>query len=107
MVGGHWVFQEILHRYVAIDRRDAIRPVFEILSDLVEEVYTKGISVELEREEKIIARLTPAELSLTLTVEKLNEFLRSLPSLDDDAEAFARDICAIRTQFPAEKIPWD
>ena len=74
---------------------------------LVEEVYTKGISVELEREEIIIARLTPAELSRTLTVEKLNEFLRSLPPLDDDADAFARDISAIRAQFPAEKIPWD
>src|SRR5688572_30589515 len=29
------VFQEILHRYVAIKRRDAIQPAFDVLNDLV------------------------------------------------------------------------
>ena len=33
------VFQEILHRYVAINRRDAIGPAFDLLSALVDEVY--------------------------------------------------------------------
>ena len=33
------VFQEILHRYVAIARRDAIQPVFDALSALVDEVF--------------------------------------------------------------------
>ena len=32
------VFQEILHRYVAIDRRDAIKPSFTVLLNLVDEV---------------------------------------------------------------------
>jgi predicted nucleic acid-binding protein len=32
------VFQEILHRYVAIDRRDAIQPAFDALQQLVDEV---------------------------------------------------------------------
>jgi predicted nucleic acid-binding protein len=32
------VLQEILHRYVAIDRRDAIQPAFDALLGLVEEV---------------------------------------------------------------------
>lgn len=32
------VFQEILHRYVAIDRRDAIQPAFDVLSKLLDEV---------------------------------------------------------------------
>jgi predicted nucleic acid-binding protein len=32
------VFQEILHRYVAIDRRDAIQPAFEALLGVVDEV---------------------------------------------------------------------
>ena len=32
------VFQEILHRYIAIDRRDAIQPAFDVLSKLVDEV---------------------------------------------------------------------
>ncbi len=32
------VMQEILHRYVAIDRRDAIQPAFDVLSNVVDEV---------------------------------------------------------------------
>ena len=33
------VLQEILHRYVAIDRRDAIQPAFDALLGVVDEVY--------------------------------------------------------------------
>ncbi len=32
------VLQEILHRYVAIDRRDAIQPAFDVLLKVVDEV---------------------------------------------------------------------
>ena len=32
------VLQEILHRYVAIDRRDAIQPAFDALLNIVDEV---------------------------------------------------------------------
>lgn len=32
------VLQEILHRYVAIDRRDAIQPAFDALLNVVDEV---------------------------------------------------------------------
>jgi uncharacterized protein len=32
------VFQEMLHRYVAIDRRDAIEPAFETLGGVVDDV---------------------------------------------------------------------
>jgi uncharacterized protein len=33
------VFQEILHRYVAIGRRDAIQPAFDALNAVVDEVF--------------------------------------------------------------------
>jgi uncharacterized protein len=38
------VLQEILHRYVAIDRREAIQPAFDVLLGVVDEV----LPVELE-----------------------------------------------------------
>ena len=38
------VFQEVLHRYVAIDRRDAIDPAFDALLGIVDTV----LSIELE-----------------------------------------------------------
>ena len=34
------VLQEILHRYTAIDRRDAIQPAFDVLLEIVDEVYS-------------------------------------------------------------------
>lgn len=33
------VFQEILHRYVAIDRRDAIQPAFDSLLGVIDEIF--------------------------------------------------------------------
>lgn len=33
------VFQEILHRYVSIERRDAIQPAFDVLLGMVDEVF--------------------------------------------------------------------
>lgn len=33
------VLQEILHRYVAINRRDAIQPAFEVISKTADQIY--------------------------------------------------------------------
>ena len=41
------------------------------------------------------------------TVKDLNSLRAVLPSLGDDAEAFAQDIRDIRAQFPMEPNPWD
>jgi predicted nucleic acid-binding protein len=38
------VFQEILHRYAAIDRRAAIQPAFDLLHGIVDEIFSIGIS---------------------------------------------------------------
>jgi antitoxin (DNA-binding transcriptional repressor) of toxin-antitoxin stability system len=76
-------------------------------ADLVNKVYIEGICVDLERDNKVIARLMPAEPRSRLTVGDLNAFLRNLPSLGDDADEFAKDVRNIRTEFPAEVNPWD
>src|SRR3989442_13366356 len=39
LVSSAEVLQEILHRYVALGRRDAIKPAFDALLGIVEEVY--------------------------------------------------------------------
>ena len=61
----------------------------------------------IEQDDKVIARLTPAEPGSQLTVGELNAFLHNLPSLGDDADDFAHDVRAIRAEFPAEANPWD
>lgn len=73
--------------------------------ELVDKVHVEGISIDLERDDKVIARLTPAELPSLLTVGELNLFLRNLPTLGDDADDFAQDVRAIRSEFPTEANP--
>jgi predicted nucleic acid-binding protein len=47
------VLQEILHRYVAIDRRDAIQPAFDALLGVVDEVFAVTLS-DVERAKTIV-----------------------------------------------------
>ena len=47
------VFQEILHRYVAIDRRDAIQPAFDALLGVVDEVLSVEF-IDVENAKKVL-----------------------------------------------------
>jgi len=47
------VLQEILHRYVAIDRRDAIQPAFDALLGIVDQVLAVDRAV-VERAKEIV-----------------------------------------------------
>jgi predicted nucleic acid-binding protein len=47
------VFQEILHRYVAIDRRDAIQPAFDALLGVVDEVFPVELA-DIERAKDLL-----------------------------------------------------
>lgn len=47
------VLQEILHRYVAIERRDAIQPCFEVLLEIVDEVLAVDLAI-VERARDIV-----------------------------------------------------
>jgi hypothetical protein len=47
------VLQEILHRYVAINRRDAIQPAFDALLDIVDQVLAVDRAIA-ERAKEIV-----------------------------------------------------
>jgi predicted nucleic acid-binding protein len=47
------VLQEILHRYVAIDRRDAIQPALDVLLGVVDEVFAVDLRA-VERAKAIL-----------------------------------------------------
>lgn len=74
---------------------------------LVDRVHREGICVDLERDDEVIARLTPATPGRGLKAGNLVSFLRSLPSLGSDAESFAADLRAIRSNLPQEDDPWE
>ena len=47
------VLQEILHRYVAIQRRDAIQPAFDALTGVVDEIFPIE-AADVERAKEIV-----------------------------------------------------
>ena len=53
------VFQEILHRYAAIDRKEAMRPCFALLDRIVDEIYP----VEREDLDRAMGILLDTDLS--------------------------------------------
>ncbi len=76
-------------------------------SDIVNRVCYQGVIVELERENKVIARISPASPNPPLQVKDLNRLFAELPTLDDDANAFKKDFADIRKQVPMEQNQWD
>jgi antitoxin (DNA-binding transcriptional repressor) of toxin-antitoxin stability system len=74
---------------------------------LVDRVVAHGISVELEREKRVVARLSPVRDAPTLKVRDFRIFLQSLPRLSEDATKFSEDVKRIRKEFPSEASPWD
>jgi uncharacterized protein len=47
------VLQEILHRYVAIDRREAIQPAFDAITGVIDEVFAIELA-DVERAKAIV-----------------------------------------------------
>ncbi len=76
-------------------------------SDLLNRIFYQGVSVELERGNKVIARISPVSTESPIKVKDLNRIFAKLPSLGDDADAFTQDLEDIRKQIPLEKPQWD
>lgn len=51
------VFQEILHRYTAINRREAIQPAFDALYGLANEIYPIELK-DIEQAKSILDKVT-------------------------------------------------
>ena len=82
------VLQEILHRYVAIDRRDAIQPAFDALLGVVDEVLSVDRGT-VERAKQIVLgyRQLSARDAVHLSVMEQNA-IRQIVSFDSGFDAF-------------------
>jgi uncharacterized protein len=82
------VLQEILHRYVAIDRRDAIQPAFDALLGLVDDVFPvdRG-AVERARVIVLGHRRLSARDAIHLSVMELHHVARIM-SFDTGFDGF-------------------
>lgn len=65
------VYQEILHRYVAIDRRMAIQPAFDALNAIVDEVFPVELR-DVERAKTVVygKRLSARDAIHLATMER-------------------------------------
>jgi predicted nucleic acid-binding protein len=82
------VLQEILHRYVAIDRRDAIEPATAALLDIVDEVFpVERVDVERARKIVLATRLSARDavhlaIARRRGVDRILTFDRAFDGLD-------------------------
>jgi len=82
------VLQEILHRYVAIDRRDAIQPAFDALLGVVDQVLeVNRISAERAKEIVLGHRRLSARDAIHLAVMEQHGIKRIL-SFDSGFDGF-------------------
>jgi uncharacterized protein len=80
------VLQEILHRYVAIDRRDAIQPAFDALLGVVDEVLSVDRGA-VERQIVLGYRQLSARDAVHLSVMEQNG-IQQILSFDSGLDAF-------------------
>jgi uncharacterized protein len=82
------VLQEILHRYVAIDRRDAIQPAFDALLGIVDQVLSvDGAVVQRAKQIVLEYRQLSARDAVHLSVMEQNGIDRIL-SFDSGFDGF-------------------
>jgi antitoxin (DNA-binding transcriptional repressor) of toxin-antitoxin stability system len=88
-----------------MERISATRAAREF-SDLLNRVCYQGAAFEVERGNKVVARLVPAGPAGRIAVADLNRVFAELPRLGEDAESFAADVEALRRSLPPEGDPW-
>lgn len=74
-------------------------------SALLRHVVRDQATVELEQNQRTIARIMP--VAPQVLASQLNEVLQDVPRLDDDVEDFAADLEQLRKQMPPEGDAWD
>ena len=88
------VLQEILHRYVAIDRRDAIQPAFDALLGIVDQVLAVDRSIA-ERAKQIVLgyRQLSARDAVHLAVMEHHGIEQIMTSIQGLTASLALDVC--------------
>ena len=80
--------QEILHRYVAIDRRDAIQPAFDALLGIVDEVLSVDRGAAVRAKQIVLGyRQVSARDAIHVSVMEQNG-IHQILSFDSGLDAF-------------------
>lgn len=87
-----------------MEKQDISNPNIDWAS-LVRHVAKDQITVELADGAIAIAQVIP--IKKPVSIKDFSAVMRSLPSLGEDAESFARDIEAARSSFKDDSDPWE
>ena len=82
------VFQEILHRYSAINRREFIRPAFDVLLKVVDEVLPIDLEIVKKAKEIVLERpTTSARNAIHVAVMRCHH-IEQIMTMDGDFDSF-------------------
>jgi len=79
------------------------------LGGLIDSLASRGTTIEVERNECVIATIVPVTPTPRKICRSMKDFiglLNSLPPLGDD-NAFEQDIANAQRQLPSRTEPWD
>ncbi|MFY9589853.1 antitoxin [Rickettsia endosymbiont of Halotydeus destructor] len=78
-------------------------------SDIMNRVYYKGESFDIQKGHNIVARISPIENKPSIPTKTLGDFFKNAPKLDpDDADQFIKDIYKARQKYDFKKDnKWD
>lgn len=78
-------------------------------SDIMNRVYYKGESFDIQKGQNIVARISPIENKPSIPTKTLEDFFKNAPHLDpDDADQFIKDIYKARQKYDFKKDnKWD
>ena len=81
-------------------------------SDIINRVYYKGESFDIQKGNNIVAQITPVENKSSVKVKNLDALFKNGPHLDpEDAEQFMKDVDDVRrsTRINIEELyrKWD
>lgn len=79
------------------------------LGGLIDSLALRGTTIEVERNECVIATIVPVTPTPRKICRSMKDFiglLNSLPPLGDD-NAFEQDIADAQMQLPSRTEPWD
>jgi len=74
-------------------------------SDVLNRVFYQKTTIELERGNKVISRISPVTSTSPVKVKDLNKLFAELPRLGKDVKAFANNLVDIRKQLPPGAEP--
>ena len=77
------------------------------LSDFLNQVQYQGLTLDIQRGKRVVARVLPAIAPEGFALDRLDDFLRKGPQLSAaDRQSMAEDVASVRSSLRTRDNPW-